>query len=945
MSPITSEKICFTSNPPAGWVDDTYFTGGDRNTIYSNAPNLTGVGHAAPVSVYQHPLSTTGSNSLIGVLTNRTPSEIHQLIFHFYSEADYFATTLRGANNRILGRLTTYFQQFKVLTKEIYVLSEPNGDIPIQFRDFFGNRQAVCGIECKLIGVPVENVKTEVDCFGDSITEGWANLSTSYPQHLADLLNADLWHFDDVRNTAQSNLIRVRNLGFSATYLSDTISDADNHFVNYADANLNRKIAVIWSGSNNIVNGFSEQAIKDLITTLASNARASGYETVVPTFLPRIDCTGGQETIRQNLNTWIVANTDGKADATVDLRGFTQLNNPSDTTKFYDGIHPTDLGNQLIASQIQPIVSGQLTNTREYECVVDSITNGHGDNDGTNHSIEPSTQSYVHFLAVSRNANSWKAAPSNDYVQPTGYLIPYDAAKLEEFRNYGVENRQLLTYNNTDFANEILPRLGQANELFQIMLGGINDIGAGATANDVYSRWQINAGNCSANGVKLIQLSLLPVQNQTYDPTRQAANALLRANHSFTYRFIDVARNVAFKIADTNLFQASERTAGTAVHLSVAGKQKLAELVNQGLNGAILIPVITTTSLANATQNSAYDSGLIGATDGTGANTWEFEGTLPTGITFNATTGKFAGMPTQNGTFNNLVVRRIGADGWYDEKVFSLTVTAAGGGSQTFTDDFNRANGAIGNNWQAIVSGGFSVPTGNIGSNELVVTGGSSFHGFVRPDLIIEGSSEIELVSTLGNGLAPLVRLQTNDDCYLAYAALGTAGYTRIYKSSNGSAAPVSSVFNYALAVGDKLKLTAQGNVIIFSYIRGGVETEIGRYTDTTNPILTAGKFGFAADATTITLDNYKLINNAATTPVNTKRIKLSWGVADNFPTGYKIQKTVNAVTEIIDVGNVLEYFDTNLTEGEVINYTVAAYKGSVLGQYTNAIQKTFTNN
>ncbi|MDQ2775354.1 MAG: S8 family serine peptidase [Acidobacteriota bacterium] len=93
--------------------------------------------------------------------------------------------------------------------------------------------------------------------------------------------------------------------------------------------------------------------------------------------------------------------------------------------------------------------------------------------------------------------------------------------------------------------------------------------------------------------------------------------------------------------------------------------------------GASAGPTITTTSLPNGTQNTAY-SLTLAATGGTTPYTWAvITGTLPTGLSLNTSTGVISGTPTASGT-SNFTVQVTDSNAKKATQALSLLINAAG---------------------------------------------------------------------------------------------------------------------------------------------------------------------------------------------------------------------------------------------------------------------------
>jgi hypothetical protein len=188
-------------------------------------------------------------------------------------------------------------------------------------------------------------------------------------------------------------------------------------------------------------------------------------------------------------------------------------------------------------------------------------------------------------------------------------------------------------------------------------------------------------------------------------------------------------------------------------------------------------PNITTTTLPNATQGSAY-SQTIAVTSGEAPITFSLlSGTLPAGLSLNGSTGEISGTPTIAAT-SSFTIRATDNDGDTDDQALSLTVDAvsgvfyvtsgsnSGGESSTVTIDTTGANFIIaavvhvegttfqaftdtkGNTWTALTEYGTSTGFGGYLKfyyclNPTVGTG----HGFTWTGITVAGSMAVAAYS------------------------------------------------------------------------------------------------------------------------------------------------------------------------------------------------------
>jgi hypothetical protein len=148
-----------------------------------------------------------------------------------------------------------------------------------------------------------------------------------------------------------------------------------------------------------------------------------------------------------------------------------------------------------------------------------------------------------------------------------------------------------------------------------------------------------------------------------------------------------------------------------------------------------------------------------------------------------------------------------------------VTCTTSGGaGTLTASDDFNRANGALGGNWTAMSDGAMTI------SSQVVAGGSSGQSGDTRTAESYTSNqySQVQVTATQltgGQWIGPAVRSQNSgQNLYLGiYFWNSGSPQLRLYKRTSGSFTQLGASFaTSGLAAGATLRLTATGTTISF---------------------------------------------------------------------------------------------------------------------------------
>lgn len=172
---------------------------------------------------------------------------------------------------------------------------------------------------------------------GDSITYGYLssnNSTKSYPAVLSGLTGLPFTNQGEVGDklvTMDSNYAANDAPSYNAT---------------------NRNLFIILAGINDISGGATLGQLQTALQSICAKARQTGFIVAVATVLPSnySGTTSAQITLRQNYNTWMLANYTSFADYMIDFAADSRLSDPTNATYFNsDMLHLTDAGYAAMA--------------------------------------------------------------------------------------------------------------------------------------------------------------------------------------------------------------------------------------------------------------------------------------------------------------------------------------------------------------------------------------------------------------------------------------------------------------------------------------------------------------------------------------------------------------------------------------------------------------------
>ena len=264
----------------------------------------------------------------------------------------------------------------------------------------------------------------------------------------------------------------------------------------------------------------------------------------------------------------------------------------------------------------------------------------------------------------------------------------------------------------------------------------------------------------------------------------------------------------------------------------------------------------------------------------------------------------------------------------------TCTTTGGGGGGTagTSSDNFNRANGALGANWTAMSDGALTI------ASQVVKGGSGAYSGDIRTAETYgaDQSSQVEVTSTQlsgGQWIGPAVRASNGgSNLYLGiYFWNGGSPDLMLFKRTSGSFTQLGATYPVsALAAGTQLTLSVTGSTLTFA------QNGTARIT-ATDTSLTSGAPGIMAYGTG-TADNWA--GNSTGTGTGADGPYTVGGTASGLASGGTVVLQDNGGNDLSVTASGSFTFSTALAAGAAYNVTV---KTSPLGQTCTVANGTGT--
>jgi Putative Ig domain len=305
--------------------------------------------------------------------------------------------------------------------------------------------------------------------------------------------------------------------------------------------------------------------------------------------------------------------------------------------------------------------------------------------------------------------------------------------------------------------------------------------------------------------------------------------------------------------ASTGQISGTPTQSGTATFtVQVKDSSTTPETATQALSIAVTAAVtpvsITTSTLANGTQGTAY-SATLAATGGTTPYSWSISsGTLPTGLTLNASSGLISGTPTASGTSAFTIKVTDSTTPTAQTATKSLSITVSATVTPVTIGTSSLANGQQGTAYSATVAAtggttpyGWSISSGTLptgltlnASSGLIsgtptASGTSTFTIKVTDSTTPTAQTATQSLSITVSATVTPVTISTSS---LANGQQGTA-YSATLGATGGTTPYTWSLSSGALPIG--LSLSSAG-VISGMPTGTGTSTFTIKVTDSTTP-------------------------------------------------------------------------------------------------------------
>jgi len=119
-------------------------------------------------------------------------------------------------------------------------------------------------------------------------------------------------------------------------------------------------ILVLVGGTSDVASGDDGPTIYGDMAAYATSAREAGFDQIIAaTIQPATNTTPEEDAARSEANRLLLADDLGAFDEVVDLAGTPGLDDASGPA-YFDGVHPTQQGAQLMADAIRPAIKDAL---------------------------------------------------------------------------------------------------------------------------------------------------------------------------------------------------------------------------------------------------------------------------------------------------------------------------------------------------------------------------------------------------------------------------------------------------------------------------------------------------------------------------------------------------------------------------------------------------------